>query len=134
MKYYIDTCIWIDYWENRTDNLRPLGEFAFNFFSKLEDGDIVYYSYLTIKELRNKYSDETITKIFSIVDEYRLIYLESDANHFKMAEAIARTGLAHKSDALHVVLAKEFGAKLITRDTQILLSGLVEAFAPEDLI
>lgn len=54
MKYYLDTCIWIDYWENRTDNLRPIGEFAFKFLNSLEDDDIIYYSDFTIRELKLK--------------------------------------------------------------------------------
>lgn len=28
-KYYLDACIWRDYFENREDRFRPLGEWAF---------------------------------------------------------------------------------------------------------
>ena len=29
-KYYLDTCIWRDYFENRSDKFRPLGDWAFS--------------------------------------------------------------------------------------------------------
>jgi len=134
MKYYIDTCIWIDYWENRSDNFRPLGEFAFNFFNKLNEEDSIYYSDLTIKELRTKYSNETINKIFSVIEISQILFLESNSDNYKLAELISKASLVHKSDALHIVLAIEVDAKFITRDKQILLSGLIKAHTPEELI
>ncbi|MGV8171478.1 MAG: PIN domain-containing protein [Candidatus Woesearchaeota archaeon] len=133
MRYYIDTCIWIDYWENRTDNLRPLGEFAANFFNNLDDDDIIYYSNFIIKELRNRYSDEIIAEIFKVV-ECKLLFIESNESHMRLAKIFSAAGLVHKSDALHIILAKEIGAKFITRDNQIILSGLIDASKPEDLI
>lgn len=34
MRFYLDACIWGDYWENRSDNFRPLGEWAFRYLSR----------------------------------------------------------------------------------------------------
>jgi len=133
MKYYVDTCIWIDYWENRQDNLRPLGEFALKFFTNLEDEDIVYYSDLTLKELNNRYSDDVIAEVFKVV-ECELIHLETYKSQLHTATIIARTGLMHWTDALHATLAKEADALLITRDKQILNSGFARTFRPEELI
>lgn len=70
----------------------------------------------------------------SIVDESKLTFLESNLNHSEKAKVIARSGLAHKSDALHIVLAREQHAKFVTRDKEILISGLIDASKPEDLI
>ena len=51
MKYYFDTSIWRDYYENRSDGLRPLGDFAFELLKKIKAlRDTVLYSELTIKE------------------------------------------------------------------------------------
>lgn len=34
MKIYLDTCIYLDYLMDRKDNLRPLGEFAFQLLKR----------------------------------------------------------------------------------------------------
>jgi len=133
MRYYVDTCIWIDYWENRYDNLRPLGEFAANFLSNLTETDIVYYSKLSIRELRKQYSIDIITSIFDIVKD-KLVFLETFENDVTYANTIIFSGLAHDADAMHIALAKRVGATLVTRDKEILFAGIVKAFKPEDLI
>lgn len=131
-KYYVDTCIWRDYWENRQDNLRPLGEFALKFFNNLDSDDIVYYSNLTLEELSGEYSDEIISSILSVVGiNLRFIRLEN--RHFSMASSIAKTGLLHRTDALHVAAARELEAKFVTRDKQILSCNLIDAHMPEEL-
>ena len=34
-KYYIDSNIWRDYFENRSDRFRPLGDWALMFFKEI---------------------------------------------------------------------------------------------------
>ena len=52
MNYYLDSCIWIDFIENRFDGLNPLGEYAFLFLKKCEkDNDTILYSQHIIVEL-----------------------------------------------------------------------------------
>ena len=61
MKYYIDACIWRDYFENRSDNFRPLGEWAFKLIKKsIEEGSSVVYSDSIIEELEEFYSKDEI--------------------------------------------------------------------------
>lgn len=44
-RYYLDTSIWRDYFENRTDRFRPLGEWAFLFIKKaVQNSDLILYS------------------------------------------------------------------------------------------
>jgi hypothetical protein len=51
MKYYIDTCIWRDYFENRNDKYRPLGEWAFRFIKKIINEDsLILFSDLVLEE------------------------------------------------------------------------------------
>lgn len=48
-RYYLDTSIWRDFYENRTDRFRPLGEWAFELFRKIiREKSIVLYSELVI--------------------------------------------------------------------------------------
>lgn len=133
MKYYIDTCIWIDYWENRSDNLRPIGEFAFKFLSNIEEEDEIIYTKLTLTELRKFYSEETILSILSIIKK-QLTFIEYTEDDFNVVKTLISTGLLHKTDALHITVARRKDALFITRDKQILLSGLIKSYMPEDLI
>ncbi len=49
-RFYIDTCIWRDYYENRSDNLKPLGEWALQFLKNaVNNDDLILYSDLTVK-------------------------------------------------------------------------------------
>jgi hypothetical protein len=57
MRYYVDTCIWLDLLEDRTDGLRPLGEFAFQFIKKaMRHGDTIIYSSLVLGELMKRHA------------------------------------------------------------------------------
>ena len=65
-KFYLDTAIWRDYFEDRKDGIRPLGEFAFQFLKNCEKkGCKVLYSELVVYELKRDYSDEKIKMVFS---------------------------------------------------------------------
>jgi len=133
MKYYIDTCIWIDLYENREDNFRPLGEFALQFLSYLNCEDVIFYSKLTLKELRKKYSDKAIASIFEIVKD-NLVFIEFLEEDFVNSKIILSSGLVHYSDAMHIALARRVSAVLVTRDKEILISGLIDSHKPEELI
>ena len=39
-RFYLDTCIWRDYYENRSDNFRPLGEWALFLINKINQAKI----------------------------------------------------------------------------------------------
>ena len=77
MKYYIDACIWRDYFENRSDNFRPLGEWALRFMKKvIEEQGFILYSDLVIDELSKFYTESEIKSIFSIVPSELLVKIE----------------------------------------------------------
>jgi hypothetical protein len=65
VKYYLDTAIWRDLHENRTDRFRPLGEWAFELFRVIrKEKSIVLYSDLVVEELFINYDKKEIDKIF----------------------------------------------------------------------
>lgn len=75
MKFYLDTNIWIDYFENRSDGLRPLGEFAFQFLKKVvETNSVIYYSDLVKTELNKVLTKKVIDPKFN--DIPNLVYVE----------------------------------------------------------
>jgi hypothetical protein len=39
-RYYLDTCIWVDYLENRQDRFRPLGDWALRLIKQIVNSTI----------------------------------------------------------------------------------------------
>ena len=60
-KYYLDACIWIDYFENRKDRFRPLGDWAIRIINKIikENGLFIFSDHI-IKELEKNYTKEEL--------------------------------------------------------------------------
>lgn len=136
-RFYIDTCIWRDYYENRSDNFRPLGEWALKFLKEaVNNDDLILYSDLTIKELCTKYTPEEIKNIFEVIEK-RDILTQVNIIEPQVKEAMlirTKRNLAF-GDVLHAILARDNNAMLITRDEHFLeLNDLVTIKKPEELI
>jgi len=134
-KYYLDTCIWRDYFENREDRFRPLGEWAFRLIKKIVgEGNLILYSELIINELRGFYSEKEIKDIMGIVPSNFLIEVKT-RNYVKKAFELSKKVKIPKSDAFHAILAKDNKAVLVTRDKHFHeLYKEVTIMKPEDLI
>jgi predicted nucleic acid-binding protein len=116
-RYYIDACIWRDYFEDRRDNLKPLGEWAFRFLKQIvEKEDTVILSNILIRELRQEYSQEEVENILVIIPEKLKITVELDDYQKKDAIRIQQMFGIHLSDASHIAIAKAHEAIIITRD------------------
>ena len=135
--FYFDTCIWRDYHEDRVDNLRPLGEWAFQLLRKVkEEGHMIYYSDLVYEELLKDYDFETINSLLQVVKENGLLseIRIGRTDLFKAKNLQKKFGI-HFSDALHAVLAKKKDAILVTRDKHFLkASQFIPVKKPEELI
>lgn len=133
--YYLDTSIWRDYYESRYDKFRPLGEWALMLMNKIvKDKDIILYSELVVEELKVKYSEEEIRRIFEIVKN-RLLKINISELQAKEAYILCKNRNVAFGDALHAILARDNKAILITRDEHFLkLTDIVEIKKPEDLI
>src|SRR3989344_9640393 len=110
--FYLDSSIWRDYYENREDRFRPLGEWALKLINKIiEEKDIIIYSDFVIEELKIKYNEEEINKIFEIISKRNLllkaIILDSQANE---AVILCKKRKVAFGDALHAVLARDNNA------------------------
>ena len=136
-RYYFDSSIWRDYYENRTDRFRPLGEWALSLINKIiEDKDIILYSDFILEELKIKYSIEEINKIFDIIKKRNLL-IKAQISHSQAKEAAVITKQRNVSfgDALHTILARDNNAVMITRDSHFLeLTDIAEIKKPEELI
>ncbi|MEM2139123.1 MAG: PIN domain-containing protein [Candidatus Woesearchaeota archaeon] len=134
MNFYIDTCIYRDYLENRKDKFRPLGDWAFELFKLIiNEKHILIYSDLNIAELKFSFSEKKVLEIFDIFPEKIKISITN--NNLNEAKELSKKHSLNINDALHSVIARENKAILITRDKHFLeLSKIVEIKKPEELI
>ena len=134
-KFYLDTCIWRDYFEDRKDGIRPLGEFAFQLLKNCEKhGCNVLYSNLVVQELRAHYSKERVAEVFS---SFKHLLVEVQISNEQISEArkiVSSTQGTHLKDALHAILARDNCAVMLTRDKHFdALVHLVEVSKLEDI-
>ena len=136
-KYYIDTLTWRDYYENREDRFRPLGEWAFRFFKKATKEDsLIFYSDFVENELSKDYGQEKIKEIFSVINKIHLLKkIEIKPEQFSEAAKLSRERKVPFGDALHAIVARDINAIIISRDHHYEeLKDISISKKPEDLI
>jgi rRNA-processing protein FCF1 len=136
-KFYLDTAIWRDYFEDRKDGIRPLGEFAFQFLKKCEKkGCKVLVSDTVVLELKVYFPEEKVKQIFSSFQGIiqNIVATEEQVSEAK-TEWSERRKIVPFKDVLHAVLAKHHCAVLIARDNHFFdeLSSIAEPEKPEDI-
>lgn len=134
-KYYIDTAIWMDYYEDRTDPSKDIGEFAFKLLCKIlaSKSKIVVSTFL-LRELESAYS---LDKIRGLTIHFEKVMIKVDVSDKQMDEArkIAEERRIPKGDVIHAILARENNAILVTRDKHFeLLKDICEVMKPEEII
>jgi predicted nucleic acid-binding protein len=136
-KFYLDTAIWRDYFEDRGDGTRPLGEFAFQFLRKCrETNAVVFVSDVVVLELKIRLSEKQSKELFSSF-EGLITWLKASAQQTSEAREEWRKrgkSLPFK-DVLHAIIARDNKAVLIARDKHFFdsLSSIVEMQKPEDV-
>lgn len=135
-RYYVDTQIWRDYYENRKDRFRPLGEWALRFFHlSVEQRDIIFYSDIVIDELKKQYDMAQIKNIFRIIPSDLLQKLSITPEQFHEALRLRAEREVPLGDAFHAVVARDNNALVISRDGHFLLLGDIAPHKkPEELI
>ena len=136
-KYYIDTNIFRDYYENRVDRFKSIGIFANKLLQKIiEDNSKLIISDILEDELTVPYSIEEIQNILSPFRKENLIEnVKISEKQFKEAINLAKERNVPFADAAHVILARDNGAILVTRDKDFnKLLHIKEYKKPEDLI
>ena len=111
-KVYCDTNIFIDFFDKRTDRLRPLNQFAFQFFSKGWNCafSLVVSDWL-LEELRRHLKEEQIQEIFEMFkSKNKLIFIKEEQGDRIKAYELSN----HWDDALHAVLARKAGADFLS--------------------
>ena len=133
MRYLVDTCIWVDFLEDRKGhNGEPLGKYAAELFLKiLKEGLVI--SDITLSELKNKYSDEKISSIM-LPFKKKAVTIFATEDQFKRAITLSKRYAVPKGDALHAIVALDNNLMLITRDKHFKrLKNICKSYKPEEL-
>ena len=134
-KYYLDTSIWMDYYEDRTDPSKDIGEIAFKLLVKLSASkSIIIVSTFLLKELEVTYS---IDKVRGMTLHFEKLMEKVSPNDNQIKEAIetAKKRNIPKGDVIHAILARDNKAIMISRDKHFQkLKDICEVMKPEDLI
>jgi predicted nucleic acid-binding protein len=113
MRYYIDTCVWIDFIEGRTN--------TDIFIECILEDHMPILSYPLQKELGKYLHAEQLTMIFALLSSKGLIELVGVFEHDKKeASLLSAQRNIPFADALHAILTRNNNALLITRDKHFL--------------
>ena len=134
-KYYLDAAIYIDYYNNRRDRFRPLGDWAHRLLALIETkGDVLIVSDFLIAELESHLSKREVKDILST---YKGIIrkIEFTDKQFKEAKELANKRRVPLGDVLHSIIARDNDAILVTRDHHFEgLNDISVPHKPEDVI
>ncbi len=135
-KYYIDTSIWIDLYEDRIGyNQEPLGDFAWKLFSLIKaKKDRLIITDLLIRELEMNYSIEEINGMMKLFEDIieKIIATKEQYNESKK---IAEERDIPPGDILHAIIARDHNLIFITRDKHFReLEDISKHYKPEDII
>lgn len=133
-RIYVDANIYLDYFEERSNGMRPLSEFAFKVFKRaLECEFEIVLSNIVMNEI-NKHC-RTSSRFDVLFEELLKKQKIIRANATTEDETQSKKHKEH-NDMLHYLLAEKTGCKfIVTRNIQHFsdFPGLVKAVLPEQL-
>jgi len=132
-RFYLDTSIWLDYYENRGSN----GEFALKLIRRLiKEDSIIIYSDLHIIELKNLgYSLNEIYTILKIAKDINLRFVHTNKKQIEEVKKIKMTRAVPYRDILHCILARDNEALMVSTDKHFeYLKDIVRTAKPIELI
>ena len=135
-KYYFDTSIWLDFFEDRDEPNLPKSKWARELVNKIiENDDKVLYSDNNIFELNIiGYSSYEIDDMFKSL-KLILIFVESTEKQIGKAKDLSLKRNVPKRDALHALIARDNNAILVTLDKHFQqIRDIIEPKRPQDLI
>ena len=129
MRIYVDTNIYLDYFLNRTDRLRPLGDFAFELFRRTISCEFeIILSDWVEQELKNNNATEQLRKLKEEL-KHKLITITTTKEDINQAKKVKPF-----EDSLHAILAEKAKAKyLITRNIKDFEQSTIKPIYPENV-
>ena len=138
MDYFIDTCIWRDFYENRySKSGRPLGKYATNLFMKiLKKDDKILFSESLIWELKKDDNEQEINNMLNLLLINKvLIRIDISKEEHLEAKEISQKRNIPYVDCLNVIQAKNHKAIMISQDIHYIknLADIIKTIKPEDI-
>ena len=135
-RFYLDTAIWLDLFENRDEPNLPKGKWSSELISKIvKNDDIIIYSDNNIFELIVVgYFQYELEKMFKSLRPI-LLFVESTEKQIGLAKDLSFKRNVPKRDALHALIARDNKAILVTFDKHFqMLLDITKPKRPQDLI
>ena len=135
-KYYLDTSIWLDFFENRDEPNLPKGKFVKELIKKiLNNNDKIICSEVIKNEmLELGFLRYEIDFLFFPLRKI-LVYVYSNKKQFGKAKDLSKKRDIPIFDAMHALIARDCKAIFITRDKHFdKLLDIVQYKKPEELI
>jgi predicted nucleic acid-binding protein len=138
-KYYLDTCVWRDFYEDRYgQGGRPLGELASKLFMKLlKQKKPILFSEFNAREMKRDYSEQDINDMLNLLFiSGKLQKVQINKKDVQEAKDISSDRNISFGDCLHAVLARNNDTILVTQNVKDFeqLSDIVQFKRPEDLL
>lgn len=133
MRFYLDTAIWIDFYEDRKGfSNEPLGEYVWKLLAFIiSEEHMIILSDINMLELEKYYSLEEINGMFRPFEKaiIKAFHTKEDVAY---AIRISKERRVPKGDVLHALISRNSSAILIARDNHFrLLIDISEYYKPE---
>lgn len=122
-KYYLDTCIWRDFYENRKSiKGNPLGAYAHDLIMKIIlRKDKIIISKAIFWELSKDYTEQDIQNMFQLLFLNKiLIHAKIMENESSEAKQLSQERNLPKLDCLYAVQSRNHNAQLVTQNRHFL--------------
>ena len=137
-KYFVDTCVWRDFYEDRqsTDKSK-IGSHASKFIKNILDKrhTILINKYI-LYELKNKYTDEEINELLMFFKYLNILEnVEISNSEYNETKIISKNKNLPIVDCIIAIQSRNYDAIVITRDNHFLkkLSYICKAELPESI-
>jgi len=135
---YIDTNVYIDYFLNRTDKLRPLGDFAFNLIKKIviEEYKLIISDLVILELEHNGFEKQVKILLEKLKENNNLTFVTSIEEDNVKTNKIVKERKTSFNDTKHAIMANRAKADyFVTRNVKDFedLNDIVYPIYPENL-
>ena len=135
-KYYLDSAIWLDHFEDRNVPNLPKGDWAHNVLNKItrEDAKIIYSDLNLIEIGTVGYSKNEIENLFRPLKPLLIFVYATDKQIGKAKDLAAKRNIP-RGDALNAIIARDNKAILVTLDKHFQkLLDIIKPVSPKEFI
>ena len=137
-KYFIDTCIWRDFYEDRfSKSGRHLGKSATDLFMKiLKRGNKILFSESLIWELKKDYNEQETNDMLNLLFINNvLIRIDITKEEHLEAKKLSQKRDIPYVDCLNAIQARNHKSIMVSQDTHYIedLADIIKTVKPEEI-